>query len=201
MNKKEKRYRAFTGTIYPDSTSYNYSDILLLGLEYFDEFGYITHDKDINEESGELKKSHIHWVGRLKNPRTLKTIANKFDLNDNDVECVKSFKAIVRYLIHADNEDKAQYNISDIQGSINDLMQYFTTMEEYEVAKKMLELRDGGYSWRDVFYEMCKLGQFNGFKRNYQMISFIREEYKIVSADALDYYKKNGLNKGDNNDR
>lgn len=198
MNKNDKRFRSFTGIIYPDSTSYKYNDIILMALEYFDEFGYIQHDKDIKED-GTIKKNHIHWVGRLKNPRTIKTIANKFGLNDNDIEPVKSFKACVRYLVHFDDTDKYQYDLSDIQGNIQDIMQYFTTMEEVEVAKKMLEMRDGGYSWRDVFYEMCKLGQFNGFKRNYQLISFIREEYKLYTSDSLEYYKRNVLDKSDNN--
>lgn len=198
-DKSTDRFRNFTGIIYPDSTSYNYADIILIGTEYFDEFGYITHNNDINED-GTLKKEHIHWVGRLKNPRYAKTISKKLGLNYNDIEIVDNWKQMVRYLTHIDYEDKAQYNVGDIQGTIQDLLQYFTTMEEVEVAKRMLSMRDNGYTWRDVFYEMCKLGQFNGFKRNYQLISFIREEYKLASADSIEYYKRNVLEKSDNNE-
>ena len=49
-------------------------------------------------------------------------------------------------------------------------------MTDEEAVNKMLELKDNGYTWREIYEEMCKIGQFNGFKNNCELVSFILEE-------------------------
>lgn len=69
----------------------------------------ITHDRDTNEETGELIESHTHYLLEYETPRKLQTIANLFEVEANFVEVVKSKKAMLRYLIHLDSPDKFQY--------------------------------------------------------------------------------------------
>ena len=47
--------------------------------------------------------------------------------------------------------------------------------DDSEVVMKMIALLDIGYSWKDIATEMCKNGQLEAFRRNYEMVRFIRE--------------------------
>ena len=89
----------------------------------FQEYAYITHDQCIDPKTGDLKKPHIHWVGRRKtesgqdSPCTLDTVLHNLDLPDKyikDIEYCRSWKRSVRYLIHLDDPDKFQYKAEDI---------------------------------------------------------------------------------------
>lgn len=48
-----------------DSEIYDCAEAVANLGDFFDEFAWIEHDKDI-ENDGSLKKSHIHWVGRKR---------------------------------------------------------------------------------------------------------------------------------------
>ena len=67
--------RSFLGVLYPDSESYDCSAVLERLSCLFEEWAYILHDSD-SDENGELKKAHIHWVGRLENATSLLAIAD-----------------------------------------------------------------------------------------------------------------------------
>lgn len=110
MAEQPKKYRSFTGILYPDSTAYNCEELLDKLPVIFEEWGYVLHDSDVLE-SGEVKKAHYHWVGRRKNPVSLKTIANAFGIPEEAIEFVKhGWRAAVRYLTHVDHEEKFQYD-------------------------------------------------------------------------------------------
>lgn len=175
---KKTRFRNFTGTIYKDSTTYDFVKVILAGQDYFDEFSYIEHDKDIDEETGQVKKLHIHWVGRLKNPRELKTISNKLGLADHDIEIVNSYKGIIRYLIHADNEEKYQYNFSDIKTTIPDIKQYFLQFSTDEALHELIEMNAQGLSRLEMYYKCRELGLISAYVRYYKFISYIYYEDK-----------------------
>ena len=134
-----KQYRIFTGVLYPDSKSYDYRVILkVLGVT-FDEFAYISHDADIDSD-GKPKKVHVHWLGRLKNPTTIGGISFRTTLPAHDIEAGKSFKALVRYLIHEDDPDKAQYDASSVTANF-DLTKYLCNgkVSDAEKAAKLLQ--------------------------------------------------------------
>lgn len=174
---KKTRFRNFTGTIYKDSKSYDFVKVLLTGQEYFDEFSYIEHDKDI-DDNGVVKKLHIHWVGKLKNPRELKTIANKMGLAEHDIEIVNSYKGIIRYLIHADNEEKAQYNVSDIKTTMPDIKQYFLQYSNEEGLAELIDMKAKGLSRLEMYYKARELGLLSAYVRYYKFISYIYYEDK-----------------------
>lgn len=74
------------------------------------------HDKDICNDTGELKKPHYHLVlhyTSLKSKRQVKEALEP--LGAVGVEQVRSLGTYVRYLIHADDTDKAQYNLQDLK--------------------------------------------------------------------------------------
>mgnify|MGYP004633745199 CR=1 FL=1 len=101
--------RKYQGVLYPDSESYCCDDVLNILKSTFPEFAYILHDKD-TDENGELKKPHIHWVGKRDSPAPLSTIANALKIPANDIEFAKNYRSSLRYLVHMDNKDKYQYS-------------------------------------------------------------------------------------------
>lgn len=116
MSVSASQYRVFTGTLYPDSTSYDCDVRLQVLKDTFPEFATCIHDRDVTSD-GQLKKAHIHWVGRLKNATTISGIAARLALKPNEIEAGRSFKALVRYLIHLDDPDKAQYDSASIKAT------------------------------------------------------------------------------------
>ena len=72
--------RSFLGVLYPDSESYDCSAVLERLSCLFDEWAYIVHDSD-SDENGELKKAHIHWIGRLENATSLLAVADRKHLS------------------------------------------------------------------------------------------------------------------------
>lgn len=135
----EKQYRIFTGVLYPDSTSYNCDIMLQILGNVFEEFACITHDADL-DATGKPKKVHVHWLGRLTNPTTISGIASRTTLPSHDIEGGKSFKALVRYLVHLDDPDKAQYDPSAVIANF-DLVKYFKSGKDSdsEKAAKLLQ--------------------------------------------------------------
>lgn len=119
----------FIGILYPDSESYDYFQVCESIKTYFQKWAFVVHDKDINTD-GTPKKTHVHWYGRCQteagkdSPRPLSSVAVALGLKENEIEYAKSEKASVRYLIHADDDDKAQYSISTIEANFN-LLKFF----------------------------------------------------------------------------
>ena len=128
---KQQDYK-FQCILYPDSKEYD-CEILKNRLgSFWDHAVYILHDKDFYTETdvdlwkadhksddcpfgvGELKKPHYHVIAWKKSPLLLGCAADKFGIDSNMVQRVKSLKGAIRYLIHCDNPEKFQYDVSAI---------------------------------------------------------------------------------------
>lgn len=114
MAEQPKKYRAFTGILYPDSEIYKCNEVLdCLGL-IFERWCYITHDMDVLE-TGELKKAHVHWAGYRKAPVTVKTIANALGVTEPMVEFAKrGWIPCAQYLVHLNDLNKFQYSSDSV---------------------------------------------------------------------------------------
>lgn len=114
-----KKYRSFTGVLYPDSTSYDCAEKLEMLQGAFNQWAYVLHDKDINAD-GTPKKPHYHWVGYRNNAVMVSTIARALDLKENEVEFGKTgWKPLVRYLTHIDHPEKAAYTVDLIAANFD----------------------------------------------------------------------------------
>ena len=58
-----KKSKIFTGSLYPDAENYDCAKVLETVKAKFKQWAFAAHDSDVNDD-GELKKLHIHWVGR-----------------------------------------------------------------------------------------------------------------------------------------
>lgn len=185
--------RSFGGVIYPDSTSYNCGEVIDRIQSYFDSYAMCSHDMDIHEEDGSLKKVHIHWCGQLAGPRLLSTVANKLGLQEHDIELLKSWKASVRYLIHAGakDQDKAQYKIEDIVTNL-DLSKYFREDAELLQVNKIrayiVEAAEQGRGllWYELFDWCTDHGCVHELKRYTNAYSKYLEDINLLYRSRED---------------
>lgn len=111
---KETRTRNWTFVLYEDSMPENWVE--LLDEEHIEWIESPWHDKDVNA-NGEIKKKHKHIAllfGGVKTYEQVKEITDK--LNSPIPQRCHNVKALVRYMAHLDNPEKAQYSISDVKG-------------------------------------------------------------------------------------
>lgn len=133
---KQKKERYWTFIMYEDSRPKNWKE--LLEEEMIQMAVSPRHDRDMKEETGELKKPHYHVLMIFNGPTTYNRaleIAEK--VGANIVKRVISPKGMYDYLTHKWNEEKAKYNEDEIvciNGfNIND---YGLTNNEIEALKR-----------------------------------------------------------------
>lgn len=150
MTDKEKsikqdktRAKDWTFIVYPESAPENWRSILADKLQVKAIISPL-HDKDILDDVEQTpKKSHYHVILRFDNQKSFNQIKEITDLLNQPIpQKVKSIEGAVRYLIHADSPDKAQYNQADIQviGNI-DLDRYFkkTAIQKDELTAEIMD--------------------------------------------------------------
>lgn len=110
--KKDSRTRNWTIVIYPDSAPDNWRDIIdEWHIEWVES---PLHGNDENAD-GSPKKPHWHVLLMFGGVKTYDQVRDMTDVLNCPIPTrVHNAKALVRYMVHLDNPDKAQYNISDI---------------------------------------------------------------------------------------
>lgn len=133
----EKIYEA---TLYRDSDIYDYNHVISYVTLYFDDWAYITHDKDRFEESGELKKEHIHLLFKHQNQLSINSVAEKLEIPVNALEWKANWKKSIQYLIHYNNPGKYQYSIEEITSSYGDDIRKFFDNKEQSETEQVVQL-------------------------------------------------------------
>ena len=111
-----KQYRNWELVLYPDSDSYNVSFVLAALTGVFSQWAYILHDSDV-DSVGNPKKPHYHFYGKCADKLTSSGLAYRVHVPESACRAVSSWKGALRYLVHADNPEKHQYNVSDISAN------------------------------------------------------------------------------------
>ena len=150
MTDKEKsikqdktRAKDWTFIVYPESAPSDWRSILADKLQVKAIISPL-HDKDILDDVEQTpKKAHYHVILRFDSVKAFGQIKEITDLLNQPIpQKVKSIEGAVRYLIHADSPDKAQYNQADIQviGNI-DLDRYFkkTAIQKDELTAEIMD--------------------------------------------------------------
>lgn len=179
----EKKFRSFAGTLYPDSESYDCETLLSTIRSKFIDWAYILHDKDVNE-NGELKKPHIHWVGRAT-PRCLSVVSTFLGLPENDIEVVKNFDNMVMYLIHLNDIDKFQYSPDDVETNLSNIGQLLRRKSEGQIVKDLASAKMQK-SWYDLVQYAVETDSYDVLRRNLGVIRLIWEEVLMTDAKRLD---------------
>lgn len=109
---KETRTRNWACVVYEDSLPQNWIDIL--DEQHIEWIESPWHDLDLNAD-GSPKKKHKHLCllfGGVKSYEQAKEITDL--LHAPIPQRCHNVKALVRYMAHLDNPEKAQYNTADI---------------------------------------------------------------------------------------
>jgi len=93
----------YTFTIYPDSKSYRYNE-LIKGIERdkgIKRYCYIMHGEDVNDD-GEPLKPHTHMLVEFNNPRVLDTQARRWGLAPHDLTALPLNECpdLIQYFTH-----------------------------------------------------------------------------------------------------
>lgn len=143
---KDSRTRNWTFVLYEESAPDVWKDIL--DEEHIEWIESPWHDKDVNAD-GEPKKKHKHILlmfGGVKSYEQVKEITDK--LGQPIPQRTHNAKAMVRYMAHMDNPEKAQYSPSEIiaHGGV-DLAELLrpSSSERYTLIKEMIDyIRSAG---------------------------------------------------------
>lgn len=179
----DKKFRSFAGTLYPDSEAYDCETLLSIIRSKFIDWAYILHNKDV-DANGDLKKPHIHWVGRAT-PRCLSVVSNFLGLPENDIEVVKNFDNMVMYLIHLNDIDKFQYSPDDVETNLPNIGQLLRRQSEGQIVKDLASAKMQK-SWYDLVQYAVDIDSYDILRRNLGVIRLIWEEVQIADAKRLE---------------
>lgn len=176
----EKRYRNFMLLLYQDSTTYSYKDILFDLKGSFKNYAYITHQPESNE-----KKKHCHFILSLDNPRTISSLSKRVGLAKNFIQPVKSLRASCRYLTHIDNDEKTQYNLTDVKVSPTFQRKFFGAYDDLKTEQDVID---------DIYTFIDSLPRENYREAVKNLIIFVNSQnydtiYKRYRPEFLDYLK------------
>lgn len=154
MSKNVKK-RNWAMVLYPESAPGDWRDQLRkTGLQCAVS---PLHDKDTNAD-GEPKKPHYHVILCYSGPTSFSVVERLTkQLGQPIPQPLEQVRGYYRYLTHADNPEKAQYSVAEIE-TIN------------------------GFDIRD-FVEMTK-SEVTRYKR--ELLAFIRDNELMEYADLLD---------------
>lgn len=130
------RSKAFNLILYPeDMTHYLAIDKIKKSYDY----AMILHDRDL-DENNELKKPHYHVVLRFSNAKWNTALASELEIAENYIQECHSLKRSLMYLIHYYDEDKAQYLIKEVQGSLKKKLEQEIKNNDKSESEKILEI-------------------------------------------------------------
>ena len=139
-NAKSKRSKNWVVVLYPESAPKKWRELIEeCHIEWIQS---PLHDSDLDAD-GEPKKAHYHILlmfGSLKSYEQVREIADL--INCPSPQRCHNVRAMVRYMAHLDNPDKAQYDILHIEahGGV-DLEQILkpNSSERYSLIRDMID--------------------------------------------------------------
>lgn len=181
---ENKRYRIFNLLLYPDNKQHQKA-IERLSSSEFNAVGCLhnmdTYTEDKNEHKAwELKKEHYHFVVKFKNNRTISSLSKVLEIEERFIDPTCSFKNSAKYLLHIGCEDKYQYDIEDLVGSlVPDVVKLIDdTTEEVKVIKicHLLDEIESSLSTSAFLELISKNGLYSVYRRcGYSFIRVLDE--------------------------
>ncbi len=130
------RAKSFNLVLYPEDETHVQA---LEKIKSSYDYAYILHDQDINED-GELKKQHYHVVLSFKNAKWNTALADELGITANYIEESRSLKRSLLYLIHYYDENKFQYPVDRVFGSLKRRLETYINGEGKTESEKVIEI-------------------------------------------------------------
>lgn len=171
--------------LYPDAENYNCDEVIESAKSFFDEWAYILHDQDFLP-TGELKKSHIHFLGRFlgNEKQTPNFVIYELKLPENSIGQVHSWKKALRYLCHLDNPEKASYPIDNVQSNfdiLTPLRQLADDVQARMILEYIVNCR-GSPSVTKVCSWALQNNCYASFRRGFAVFSKIINEKSVIRS-------------------
>lgn len=132
--KLDERYRTFIFILYPDSTDYDYNEVINYIKGEIKYYVYIMHQPEKEE-----KKVHTHVLVYFDNPRYADALAKKLGIDLHYINLPLSTRGYVRYMTHLSYPEKRQYNINDLQISKSYLKNVYQFFNDEKLDIEVLE--------------------------------------------------------------
>lgn len=168
--------RNFFILLYPDNEEHVkvLENIKLL----YESYAFILHDKDTYDDTDDIKKEHWHVVLKFKNQRYRTAVASELNL---DIRFIKgcSLDKSLEYLIHFNNEDKFQYSIDEVQGSLLPYLKKLIKSSGKDESERVLDL----FNYIDSTTTAVRIADFarycamNGYWDVYRRSALIFKDY------------------------
>lgn len=195
--------RKYVAVLYPEDSTHVSAMEKLKSGGY--DFAAILHDSDVFEtdgdghKKGDLKKPHWHVVIRFS-PNALwnTAVAKDLGIESNYLEKCRNLNRSLLYLVHRDNPEKFQYDLSQVFGS-DALLSVLSKLliEEDEGLRvlsivKMVEDEPGLISPTEMLKKACKDGYYGEFRRMGLWSTIIIQEHNDRIKDEIFRAKHTG---------
>lgn len=171
--------RNFEIIIYSQEQANEYVNICI--ANGFD-FAYCMHDKDLKDDLSDFKKCHFHFQIYMKNQKPLSKISELFHIKENYIQYISYKPQAIRYLLHADNNDKAQYDFLSIKSNM-DLTKYFNNLisDEQTEIEMIMEFihRNKQIELYSVYKYVVDNNIWSTYRRNYSIIKDLIYEHNL----------------------
>lgn len=190
---KDGRYQHWRLIVYPESAPENWRDIIDECLTPWYESP--LHDQDLEKDGKTLKKPHWHLVlsfGGKKSYSQIKEICDR--VNGPIPKAADNVAGAIRYLVHLDHKEKAQYPISSIVTHCGaDINNAFapTNAERYECFREMCRyVIENNVVDYFKFEQYCYENRYDDWYRVlcdrgiYHMSTFIKSRWQYAKNKA-----------------
>ena len=171
---KVKAY-TFGIILYLDSTSYNYNKVIDYIESNYDLYAYIKHKPEEDDS-----KYHTHVIIKFPNKRYNTSVAKELGIEDNYIQKV-NLNAYLKYLIHYDDEDKIQYPVSEVHGTLkNKLIDLISNnSEESNFNEIMLYLQNNQrlITFKELTQYCMVNNMFSCYRRNLSALKLLLKEH------------------------
>ena len=150
------------------------------------DYAIVLHDRDYftdGDNAGELKKEHWHVVLRFNQAVWSSAICKELGIEENYIENVKRFDNAIQYLIHYNDNDKAQYSVDDVSGNLKQkLVESINKVEKSEGEKvceliSYIESNSKKISIKEFATFCAQQGYWSEFRRSATIFIKIIEEH------------------------
>lgn len=172
------RSRCFALILYKDSENYDYNKVLEYITTSFDKYAYIEHLPEKDET-----KKHTHVLLYFTNKRWLSALSKELGIPQNYIQSAK-LKPYLKYLIHFDNEEKIQYSIEDVKGTLNDLLVDLISdnseLNNFSEIFLYIQSYEGKLSFTTLTSYIISKNMYSTYRRNINAIRILINEHNNV---------------------
>lgn len=160
-----------------------YNSIRICNENNFD-YAYIYHDKDLKEDLSDFKKAHYHFHVYYKYQKELTTWADLFGVNLPRTQKIDYKPGAIRYLTHAENNDKYQYDITSINANF-EFIKYFDKLisnetNEIDIIFSYIEAFKRHIGTKELINYVLDNNIWGTFRRNYSIIKDLLYEHNLL---------------------